>query len=161
MTPLTPEDIARLQKCLDSHRRKANKLGVPADDVRVDDLLAKSLRDPDGNHLCKTCGCVLCFNPDAVREDNKAHIGHMHHLSGKARPSPLEPITHPGHVLSNIDLQCKLCNETDNHQTVAPCNAKARKMTPVKGRPNSGSIRSRGKLPTKADKARWLASKGG
>lgn len=148
---LLPADTKRLQVRLNSHRLRALRLKLPAHDVRIEDLLAKSATDRDGNYLCCTCGCVLCFNPDAVRAGNKAHIGHIHHLSGKARPSALSKVSHPGHHLDNIEMQCLSCNEKDNHETVAPCNAKARKMEPVKGRPKSGKVRQRPVSPLSKD----------
>ena len=42
MTAPNTQDMKRLQAALNSHRRKAEALGLPADDVRAHQLLAKA-----------------------------------------------------------------------------------------------------------------------
>ena len=54
--PLPVETLGRLQKSLDSHRRRAERMGLPAHDIRVAELLAKSRVDSEGYYLCYSTG---------------------------------------------------------------------------------------------------------
>jgi hypothetical protein len=121
--PLPVETLGRLQKSLDSHRRRAERMGLPAHDIRVADLLAKSRTDSEGYYLCYETGVRLRFSVEAVGEDDKATIGHVFPMSA---PDPNE--MHPGHTLDNVELESWGNNQAQNHEQDTPFIARGKKM---------------------------------
>lgn len=119
MTP-TPDQLGRLQRALDSHRRKAEKLGIPAHDIRVKDLLAKSKKDAHGRYLCYATGTVLRFDVEAGHGD-KATIGHVFPLSAPG-------VNHPGHVAGNVELESWAHNQEQNNTRDTPHIARGKRM---------------------------------
>ena len=158
MTHLTPDDLGRLQRALDSHRRRAEKLGLPAHDIRVADLLAKSDMDSEGYYLCYETGVRLRFSVEAVGEDDKASVGHRFPLSA---PDPHN--MHPGHTLENTFLESWAHNKKQNNKQDTPFISKGKRMSVREERPASSSkwpkrkLKSGNKLPTKKDREKYLA----
>lgn len=157
--PLPVETLGRLQRALDSHRRRAEKLGLPAHDIRVADLLAKSSVDSEGYYLCYETGVRLRFGVEAVGEDDKASVGHRFPLSA---PDPNS--MHPGHTLENTFLESWGHNQAQNHEQDTPFIARGKKMAVDHDRPEQPSrwggrkIQSRSNWPPKG--SRKIQSRG-
>lgn len=126
--PLPVETLGRLQKSLDSHRRRAERMGLPAHDIRVADLLAKSRVDSEGYYLCYETGVRLRFSVEAVGEDDKATIGHVFPLSANKSKREGEAFEHPGHTLDNVELECWSHNKRQNNKQDTPFIARGKKM---------------------------------
>ena len=124
--------VKRLQARLDAHRRRAEKLGLPADDVRAEDLLAKSKRNDAGEYLCYKLAIVLTFDPKEPQAPNKATVGHIWPLNEASGCEADNP--HPGHTLDNLALESWLSNSTDNYENATPTIASQRRHTPSKER---------------------------
>ncbi len=119
--PLPVETLSRLQKSLDAHRRRAKAKGLPADDIRVEDLLAKSRVDSEGYYLCYKLGIRLRFGVDDVGRPDKATVGHVFPLSAP-------PEDHPGHTLENVELESWSHNKRQNNKQDTPFIARGKKM---------------------------------
>jgi len=131
--PNLPAEVRkRIQSALDAHRRKAEKLGLPADDVRVDELLAKSKTNDRGEYLCYNNALVLTFSPKDPQAPNKATIGHVWPLSEESGCEQDNP--HPGHTLGNLELESWISNSTDNHENATPTIASQKRHKPSKAR---------------------------
>jgi hypothetical protein len=156
--PLPVETLGRLQKALDSHRRRAEKMGLPAHDIRVAALLAKSRTDSEGYYLCYSTGVRLRFSVEAVGEDDKATIGHVFPLSA---PDPND--MHPGHTLDNVELESWGNNQAQNHEQDTPFISKGKRFAVREDRPAKPSkwpvrkLKSGNKLPTNKDREKYLA----
>lgn len=124
---LTPLQLGRLQRALDSHRRRAEKLGIPAHDIRAADLLAKSKKDAHGRYLCYASGTVLRFDAEAGEPD-KATIGHVFPMSAP-------PENHPGHVLSNLEIESWAHNQEQNNTRDTPEIARGKRFAVRKPEP--------------------------
>ena len=122
-------DTRRLQRTLDGHRRRAEKLGIPAHDVRAEALLNKSKTDAHGRFLCYENQTVLRFDVEAGHPD-KATIGHVFPLS-----APKD--NHPGHVLENVELESWAHNREQNNKRDTPGISKGKRMAVQKGRAKS------------------------
>lgn len=132
MTAPNTQDMKRLQAALNSHRRKAEALGLPADDVRAHQLLAKADRNEAGDVLCYKLGTVLTFDPKEPQAPNKATVGHIWPLSEKSGCEADMP--HPGHTLDNLALESWESNSADNHENATPIIASQKRHTPDKER---------------------------
>lgn len=156
--PLPPETRKRLQGRLDYHRRRAEEMGLPADNIRVEDLLAKSRTDSEGHYLCYKLGIRLRFDADAAGRPDKATVGHVFPLSA---PDPNE--MHPGHTLDNVELESWAHNKKQNNKQDTPFISKGKRMSVREERPASSSkwpkrkLKSGNKLPTKKDREKYLA----
>lgn len=154
---LSPATLKRLQASLNGHRRRAEKMGLPADDIRVADLLAKSDTNERGEYLCYRLDMVLTFDPDKPQAPNKATIGHGWPLSVKSGSKRDKP--HPGHTLENVFLESWLSNSRDNHKVATPCAASQKRHTPDKARAVKRKEKSADKPKTKWPKGRTLPTK--
>ena len=147
MTAPNTQDMKRLQAALNSHRRKAEALGLPADNVRAHQLLAKADRNEAGDVLCYKLKTVLTFDPKDPQAPNKATVGHIWPLSEKSGCEADMP--HPGHTLDNLALESWASNSADNHENATPIIASQKRHTPQKGRAKSGKIKTRNQWPPK------------
>lgn len=144
---LSPATLKRLQGRLNEHRRRAEREGLPADDVRISDLLAKSKQNERGEYLCYNLAMVLTFDPADPQAPNKATIGHEWPLSWKSGAE--RDVPHPGHTLENVHLESWLSNSTDNHQNATPCIASQKRHTPDKARAVKRKGKPKARIPSR------------
>ena len=128
----SPSDLGRLQKALDSHRRRAEKLHLPAHDIRAIDLISKAKTDDRGRIICYASGMVLDFSVEAVGQDNKASVGHPFPLSAPAE-------NHPGHTSGNVELESWGHNQEQNNTRDTVWIAKGKRMAADHDRPEQQS----------------------
>jgi hypothetical protein len=154
MTP-SPADLGRLQKSLDSHRRRAEKLGIPAHDIRAKDLLSRAKTDADGRYLCYSMSTVLDFSTEAQGQPDKATIGHVFPLSAPAE-------NHPGHTAGNVELECWASNSEQNNTRDTPEIAKGKRFAVDHDRPEQKSKWGKRKLVSRNEwpKGRKIANRG-
>jgi hypothetical protein len=148
---LPAPDLARLQSALDTHRRKAENLGLPAENIRAIDLISKAKKDDRGRIICYASGVVLRFEAEAVGQPDKATIGHVFPLSANKK-------NHPGHVLANVELESWGHNQAQNNKQDTPWIAKGKRMSVDHDRPEQKSrwgsqkLASRNQWPPKGSR---------
>tara|TARA_R110002111_G_scaffold170741_3_gene236439 strand:+ start:960 stop:1475 length:516 start_codon:yes stop_codon:yes gene_type:complete len=146
MTDLSAHDLARLQSALDTHRRKAERLGLPAENIRAIDLISKAKTDDRGRIICYASGVVLDFSAEAVGQPDKATIGHVFPLSAKRKDRFGRPIEHPGHTMGNVELESWASNSEQNNKQDTPWIAKGKRMSVDHDRPEQKSKWARPKV---------------
>jgi hypothetical protein len=159
---LPAPDLARLQSALDTHRRKAERLGLPAENIRAIDLLLKAKRDADGRIICYASGVVLRFEAEAKGQPDKATIGHVFPLSAKRKDRFGRPIPHPGHTMGNVELESWQHNSEQNNKQDTPWIAKGKRFAVDHDRPEQKSRWGSQKLKSRNEwpKGRKIANRG-